>query len=1364
MRYMVRSLVSVGLLALASGGGQLLAQGKPGEPEVLPKGVMPGRGESAFSQFADRDYAWTGMRMPAEYTGYFRNQQANLGITSQGWDNFNPDPVADADWFGMFFYFAAPPSERNKHAAGGAPSLANANNKGYTVNSQLSTIFGEVIAMDQSLGPYHSGATDSGAGDCLDFRIIGSGNPLLAASDCEPTWGSLGWQGTRPVDGADGWLDWAADVGDANFSFDDWRVPLEFKDTTSFIGAFQSFAFWSDYSSETLFGSSVYPAYNNVVPGGTGAATRTGWPLGMKVKMDMFSWPAANLTNTAWLQLTVTNESEAVYGVGLDYDSLYMGFQNGYLTFGAAGQGSSNYRDPTTNAIRVTNFCTGITQTSSKDTGLGGNGCGPGEDPAHTFSDWGSSPPNGVGAGFPYGAIGFVVLKSPIGDMRNKLLTDPTSDFFGKGDPETWDDTINFNHGHMCGFHGCSRYLWNATASTSPTSDFEQRQFGMVASITSDVVGDRDPSADITNHIAWDTWRWEEYPNRTPVGGPGGMDFNFWTPGNWDWDDDGFDDVLAWDDCSDNAGLQFDPIVGVSKRCAAAWTDTMTSGWGNLYSNRGSVVGVGPLQMAAGDTVQWIVAIVMANDLTNVEAGIAEAVAHYQRFYLLPEPAPAPNIVSIDVQQGGGTGGVPDPISAPAAAITLYWDDTTDEWQDPFVNNLLNTLVAAPAGSPFGRVRDLNPFLTDTLAWLQDNNVEFIHVFKSCDGGGGFTDDGNCADDPATGPGSIFTQAGGWLPYLTFEPDEDGNFDNTLTDNNVFGGRSFLYSMNPETRGLTISIKVGDATAVDPGTGEVLCTLNCTSQILDIPKLLPIVQTSTSLPNVVDVYIPIANQAGSSGTEVTLVTGSPDYIPFDRMNVTATSQEVTDGDYTLAFADSVRVVESEVAGVVTRTIVYATDFGVGTETYTVGGAVSLTEPDDLEENTAGDTVTRKYTYDQLTSFVLDANDRPLIVSAELEGSTVPGSFYGLPNYPGFVYDVDNSGAGSFPSSGGQYYTDANGDTIRPLVEPSVTWRNDLASGISLEGRYAVGWLASAFGAGSPFTLNFSDAAGTKAAIVASLEGRTGETTATGAAVAAALGVAEADLATVNVPFFIEDITADLTTGEELQIAMLAADKITQILVGVGLDTMYVDVPATEWVPGDEMWLLDASNNVLAQTAILGCNSAVWTRLTCNPVELNSPGASGYIENAAQQTLYFQYLQTITAETEYEFNLASAVRGEDVIATDNYDAIRASLDSVKVVPNPYVMYSEFATSGGTDRVIFTHMPPNGVLRVYTVTGQFVQKINWGPNDLNGNGDLFFNLRTREGNEMGAGLFLFVLTAKDENGGEIGTARGKFVLIK
>ena len=80
-----------------------------------------------------------------------------------------------------------------------------------------------------------------------------------------------------------------------------------------------------------------------------------------------------------------------------------------------------------------------------------------------------------------------------------------------------------------------------------------------------------------------------------------------------------------------------------------------------------------------------------------------------------------------------------------------------------------------------------------------------------------------------------------------------------------------------------------------------------------------------------------------------------------------------------------------------------------------------------------------------------------------------------------------------------------------------------------------------------------------------------------------------------------------------------------------------------------------------------------------------------------------------------------------------------------------------------------MPAEGTLRIFSVSGQFLQELKWGPKDLQlaGNdapyGDLQYNLRTREGLELGSGLYLYVLTATGNNGGNQ-TQSGKFVIIR
>jgi len=119
------------------------------------------------------------------------------------------------------------------------------------------------------------------------------------------------------------------------------------------------------------------------------------------------------------------------------------------------------------------------------------------------------------------------------------------------------------------------------------------------------------------------------------------------------------------------------------------------------------------------------------------------------------------------------------------------------------------------------------------------------------------------------------------------------------------------------------------------------------------------------------------------------------------------------------------------------------------------------------------------------------------------------------------------------------------------------------------------------------------------------------------------------------------------------------------------------------------------------------------------------------------------------------------------AVDAGNDIRAQLDSVKAVPNPYIMFSQFqiATTQQDDaRLMFTHLPPEGELRIFTVSGQFVQELRWGPDDLSGNGDLYWNVRTREGTDVAGGLYLFVVTANDPATRASVKKIGKLVVIR
>ena len=250
---------------------------------------------------------------------------------------------------------------------------------------------------------------------------------------------------------------------------------------------------------------------------------------------------------------------------------------------------------------------------------------------------------------------------------------------------------------------------------------------------------------------------------------------------------------------------------------------------------------------------------------------------------------------------------------------------------------------------------------------------------------------------------------------------------------------------------------------------------------------------------------------------------------------------------------------------------------------------------------------------------------------------------------------------------------------------------------------------------------------------------------------------------LRLPSAIEDVT-DPESPAPVHVLFPRDGKQSEIVLGSGVESLTVAVPDIEWVPGDRMMLLKGSAQefeVVAKAAVIGCRPSLWKRTSCNPVAIGSPGATGYIGTEAGQALHFGYYQTLTARTEYVFVARSAVAGAQLEAEPGQ--VRAALDSVKVVPNPFLLASRYTTADD-DFVLFTHMPRRGVLRIFTAAGQFIQQLWWDPADLDGQGDLRFNLVTKEGLLMAAGLYLYVLTAEDEQGREVGVAKGKFVIIR
>jgi hypothetical protein len=189
---------------------------------------------------------------------------------------------------------------------------------------------------------------------------------------------------------------------------------------------------------------------------------------------------------------------------------------------------------------------------------------------------------------------------------------------------------------------------------------------------------------------------------------------------------------------------------------------------------------------------------------------------------------------------------------------------------------------------------------------------------------------------------------------------------------------------------------------------------------------------------------------------------------------------------------------------------------------------------------------------------------------------------------------------------------------------------------------------------------------------------------------------------------------------------------------------------------------------LTQQVVIDCATAgTPSRTTCNPLATGTLGATGYFNYQAGWSGLWRLNENFDQNDEMTL-VANALLGSARPLSN------ADMENIYVVPNPYIVQGGFDRLGTArtvldPRVMFVNVPKEGLLRVYSVSGQLMQQLSWTQNDLiaqgsgTPTGDLPFILRTREGLDFGPGLYLYVLTARGENAnGRV--ARGKFVIIR
>lgn len=1421
---LTRSLAAIGALGLAL-PGTAHAQRIEANPvttvdslmaDGTVKKVTPTR--AGFSLFSEADIAVGSLRNAGTYRGAMSNQGGPNGEAALGGRILRQQAglIGGGVTTLMFengFVFGAPPSEFRKIRALHQGVNNMQGTLGYTMQYWYTVATPNVRrvgAADGQFGNIFSGlAVLFGAGCRDDTEFFREGVSLLPMRDCPATFGSQGFRGKLVVPDSI-WIN-TFNQNKSAFRWDDWRLSPTRLDATNFLGTTSTYGFLSDYNREQKL------RYGSVIPGGAGSPTEQGYPLGLEIRTDAWTFNSPATRNVQFYQVTLVNKSADVYGTGVDYDSLYFGSAPGFAW--SSQNAHAAYFDFSTNTFYAMRA------------GISGK-CGAGF--PRTYAGQPTAVcPNSAGTGAAAsGIFTWTWLKSPLGDMRNKRFSNPADPYYNPASPFA-DDTIMFNHSKPNGFGNFGQNLARSTRAG----------FGMISSTEENYLDGRSPNEvpDFLYLFAPEQWN-GAFPSATEAR------FNKFVPGNtvnpntglpygkWDYNNDGIQDTISV------------PACGV-QGCAAVYGDSIAGGYRNNYRNILNTVTAGPFKLRAGDTTQFLWAYSFGTDTISVRQNIDGAITSYMTNYEGPAPISFPEakigetytISSAELidslRNGAADGSVGPQITIRMPTISPV---------DPFMVRAV-AKVRADSIANVGRVRTilrLNPGLLSRLQARANDNLSTVYVFKSCDLGTTFvTTTGNAGTCVSAPTASVDGAPGAfaWRPWSTFTYT-NGVPGSTGVSEFVQGGKTYLYAFVTRTRGFR------DFNIVD-SVGGVFVASNVEAA-LGIPRDTINSPLTVSGPSTFTVYAPITNAAGRSFASVDTATRSglaTQSLAFNSIgnNVNGITRLVWANQFivrktidTVTRATtttiSARYVIPRAATAPTGTP--AVGFLAREQTFTTNANIPFSNAGTPIPGTfRGLSGSARVFQDTIASAAgqvgyvwVTSDNKPIFGINNQFGTNQTRDQVASPLYPGFLVSPrDSVGANGFreefvrtfgstaaaSARDRNFIIRAGGDTLgtdaRGFV-PQVRAIN-LIPGTKRTrgGAYELSWLSDPWGPGAPFRLDpIANLQPAVTASLASVAGLASTITETSAAVGAQVGATPArPLVRVRVPFTMTFKDTD-GRSENVRLAMLARPVGSTRLLGSGNDTIRITVPDSLWLPGDTLYALhkverdstvgtgataftvvtpetingnagfrpvtSLRDSVGLSRFLVSCNTGgqfsgvrpANDAVTCNPLALLTRGANngGYLPVAQGWKQYFEVTRVFDARSSLALTAKPFSTGNEITKKD--------LAKVSVVPNPYIVRSttdEVAGRDATPRIFFTGVPEEGVLRVYTASGQWLQELTWTRSDLiyQGNdspsGDLPYNLRSREGLNLSSGLYFYVLTATGPNG-KNQVQRGKFVIIR
>lgn len=148
---------------------------------------------------------------------------------------------------------------------------------------------------------------------------------------------------------------------------------------------------------------------------------------------------------------------------------------------------------------------------------------------------------------------------------------------------------------------------------------------------------------------------------------------------------------------------------------------------------------------------------------------------------------------------------------------------------------------------------------------------------------------------------------------------------------------------------------------------------------------------------------------------------------------------------------------------------------------------------------------------------------------------------------------------------------------------------------------------------------------------------------------------------------------------------------------------------------------------------------------------NDLGKWKYKDNAIQVGVGYFYTVTSVDADGNESGMTN--RNTKALVTASQPAENTL--NVNVFPNPFRLVSGLPTSGEESSIVFTNLPARCVIRIYTVSGELVRKLE---HDNPNSGEEVWNQLTDSRQKTAAGIYLYTVES------DVGSAKGTLLLIK